>query len=49
MIMELSIRKIVTNVEEIHYEGFKELEKPLKKCSVAAVIKIRLPVLMWKI
>lgn len=39
MIMELSIRKIVTNVEEIHYEGFKELEKPLKKCSVAAVIK----------
>ena len=39
MIMELSIRKIVTNVEEIRFEGFRALEKPLKKCSVAAVIK----------
>lgn len=37
--MELSIRKIVTNLEEIRYEGFKELEKPIKKCSVSAVIK----------
>lgn len=37
--MELHIRKIVTNMEEIQYEGFKPLEKPLKKCSVSAVIK----------
>lgn len=37
--MELNIRKIVTNIEEIRYEGFKELEKPIKKCSVSAVIK----------
>ncbi len=37
--MELKIRKIVTNVEEVRFEGFKELEKPLKKVSVAAVIK----------
>lgn len=33
------IRKIVTNVEEIRFEGFRELEKPLHKCSVAAVIQ----------
>lgn len=37
--MECEIRKIVTNVEEIMFEGFKPLDKPLKKCSVAAVIK----------
>jgi hypothetical protein len=37
--MELKIRKIVTNVEEIRFEGFKELAKPIKKVSVAAVIK----------
>ncbi|SFL48627.1 amino acid synthesis family protein [Pelosinus propionicus] len=33
------IRKIVTNVEEICFEGFKKLERPLHKCIVAAVIK----------
>lgn len=33
------IRKIVTNVEEIRFEGFRELEKPIHKCSVAAVIQ----------
>ena len=37
--MEISIRKIVTNVEEIKFEGFLPLEKPIKKCSVSAVIK----------
>lgn len=37
--MELMIRKIVTNVEEIKFEGFKPLEKAIKKCSVSAVIK----------
>lgn len=37
--MELRIRKIVTNVEEIKYEGFKALDTPIKKCSVSAVIK----------
>lgn len=39
MAMEPNIRKIVTNVEEIRYEGFKKLEKPIRKCSVAAVIE----------
>ncbi|MCD8346783.1 MAG: amino acid synthesis family protein [Lachnospiraceae bacterium] len=39
MALKPEIRKIVTNVEEIYYEGFAPLEKPLKKCSVAAVIK----------
>lgn len=37
--MELMIRKIVTNVEKIRYEGFKSLDTPIKKCSVSAVIK----------
>lgn len=37
--MNLNIRKIVTNIEECHYEGFKPLETPIKKCVVAAVIK----------
>lgn len=39
MAMEPKIRKIVTNIEEIRYEGFKSLEKPIHKCSVAAVIE----------
>ncbi|MCM1496072.1 MAG: amino acid synthesis family protein [Bacteroides sp.] len=39
MAMEPKIRKIVTNVEEIRFEGFRELEKPIRKCSVAAVIQ----------
>lgn len=38
MAMKPSIRKVVTNVEEIYYEGFKGLETPIRKCSVAAVI-----------
>ncbi len=37
--MELKIRKIVTNVEECFFEGFTDLEKPIKKCVVAAVIE----------
>lgn len=39
MALKPNIRKIVTNVEEINYEGFRELESPLHKCSVAAVIQ----------
>ena len=39
MAMEPNIRKIVTNVEKIRYEGFKKLEKPIRKCLVAAVIE----------
>ena len=35
---EPKIRKVVTTLEEIRYEGFKELEKPLHKCAVSAVI-----------
>ena len=37
--MNIKIRKIVTTVEECRYEGFGDLEKPIKKCAVAAVIK----------
>lgn len=37
--MDCKIRKIVVNVEEVYFEGFKELEVPIRKCSVAAVIK----------
>ncbi|MDR1796316.1 MAG: amino acid synthesis family protein [Clostridiales Family XIII bacterium] len=37
--MSVKIRKIVTTVEESFFEGFKELEKPIKKCVVAAVIE----------
>lgn len=37
--MEVNIRKIVTIVEEIYSEGFKELEQPIKRVAVAAVIK----------
>ena len=33
------IRKIVTNLEEIRYEGFSALERPIQRCSVAAVIR----------
>lgn len=39
MAIEPKIRKIVTNMEEIRYEGFQPLEKPIHKCSVAAVIE----------
>lgn len=37
--MDCKIRKIAVNVEEVYFEGFKELEVPIRKCSVAAVIK----------
>lgn len=37
--MDLKIRKIVTTVEEIRSEGLKELEKPIQRVAVAAVIK----------
>ncbi len=37
--MDLKIRKVVTNVEELHYEGFKELDTPIHRCYVAAVIE----------
>lgn len=37
--LEPKIRKVVTNVEEIRCEGFGPLDKPLKRVSVAAVIK----------
>lgn len=37
--MSASIRKIVTYLEETFAEGFGELERPIKKCVVAAVIK----------
>lgn len=37
--MDVNIRKIVTTVEDIYFEGFKKLDKPLKRCVVAAVIK----------
>lgn len=33
------IRKIVTSVEEIRFEGFRELDKPIHKCLAAAVIQ----------
>lgn len=36
---EPEIRKIVTHVEDIRYEGFKPLDAPIKRCYVAAVIK----------
>lgn len=39
MTIEPKIRKIVTNIEEIRFEGFRKLEHPLHKCSVAAVIE----------
>jgi len=37
--MKPNIRKIVKVVEEVYSEGFKELEQPIKKVAVAAVIK----------
>jgi len=39
MAVEPKIRKIVTTIEDVRYEGFKELEKPIKTVSVAAVIE----------
>ena len=37
--MDLQFRKIVTVVEEIHADGLKSIEKPIKKCATLAVIK----------
>lgn len=37
--MDVEIRKIVTTVEEIFSEGFRKLDRPIKRCVVAAVIK----------
>jgi hypothetical protein len=37
--MNCKIRKIVTNVEEVYFEGFKEVEVPIQRCFVAAVIQ----------
>lgn len=39
MEMKLQIRKLVTVVEEIHEDGQKVLDKPIKKCASVAVIK----------
>ena len=39
MAKEPDIRKLVTFREVIRSEGGRELEHPLKKCAVAAVIK----------
>lgn len=39
MSKEPEIRKVVCSVEEIQYEGFMALDKPVRKCSVAAVIR----------
>lgn len=37
--MDLQIRKIVTVIEEVYADGLKQVEKPIKKCTAAAVIK----------
>ena len=37
--MDVEIRKIVVASEEVFFEGFKKLDAPLKRVSVAAVIK----------
>lgn len=37
--MDIKIRKIVTTVDEMFYEGFCDMENPVKKCVVAAIIK----------
>lgn len=37
--MSLTIRKIVTVVEDIHSEGKKPLDAPIKRCAVMAVVK----------
>lgn len=38
MSVKPSIRKIVTTIEEVNFEGFKPLLKPIKTVSVSAVI-----------
>ena len=37
--MSIEIRKIVTTIEEVRFEGFSILDQPIVKCSVSAVIK----------
>lgn len=37
--MDVNIRKLVTVVEDVYADGAKKVEKPYKKCAVAAVIK----------
>lgn len=37
--MDLTIRKIVTVVEEVRLDGKKAVDKPFKKCAAVAVIK----------
>lgn len=39
MAKEPKIRKVVTTVEEVRFEGFKELERPIKTVTVALVIE----------
>lgn len=39
MSVEPKIRKIVTTIEDVKFEGFKELDQPIKTVSVAAVIE----------
>lgn len=39
MAKQPKIRKVVTTVEEVYFEGFKELERPIKTVTVAAVIE----------
>lgn len=39
MAVEPKIRKIVTTIEDVKFEGFKELDQPIKTVSVAAVIE----------
>ena len=39
MAKQPKIRKVVTTVEEVRFEGFKELERPIRTVSVALVIE----------
>ena len=39
MAKEPKIRKVVTTIEEVRYEGHKELERPIKTVAVACVIE----------
>ena len=39
MAIEPKIRKIVTTIEDVHFEGFEELVDPITTVAVAAVIK----------
>lgn len=39
MAVEPKIRKVVTTCEEVKFEGFKDLDRPIRTVSVAAVIE----------